>query len=91
MAAAQVALQFQLRGYNSTIVTACAAGTQAIGERAMLIRHGRRRSYWRAVRSGDQRTGMAGFSSCGRFRAAPTDPAKGEPALRREPGRVRAL
>ncbi|MEO6396861.1 MAG: beta-ketoacyl-ACP synthase II [Tepidiformaceae bacterium] len=41
MAAAQVALQYGLRGYNGTIVTACAAGTQAIGEAAMLIRSGR--------------------------------------------------
>ncbi|MGE5595783.1 MAG: beta-ketoacyl-ACP synthase II [Hyphomicrobiales bacterium] len=41
MAAAQVALQFTLRGYNGTIVTACAAGTQAIGEAAMIIRSGR--------------------------------------------------
>ena len=41
MAGAQVALQYNLRGYNGTIVTACAAGTQAIGEAAMLIRAGR--------------------------------------------------
>lgn len=41
MAAAQVALQFNLRGYNSTIVTACAAGTQAIGEAMHLVRAGR--------------------------------------------------
>lgn len=41
MAAAQVALQYGLRGYNGTIVTACAAGTQGIGEAAMLIRSGR--------------------------------------------------
>ncbi len=41
MAAAQVALQYNLRGYNGTIVTACAAGTQAIGEAAMVIRSGR--------------------------------------------------
>ena len=41
MAGAQVALQYGLRGYNGTIVTACAAGTQAIGEASMLIRSGR--------------------------------------------------
>ncbi len=41
MAAAQVSLQFGLRGYNGTICTACAAGTQAIGEAAMIIRSGR--------------------------------------------------
>ncbi len=41
MAGAQVAMQFGLRGYNGTIVTACAAGTQAIGEASMMIRAGR--------------------------------------------------
>ncbi|MBM3561483.1 MAG: beta-ketoacyl-ACP synthase II [Alphaproteobacteria bacterium] len=41
MAAAQVALTWGLRGYNGTIVTACAAGTQAIGESMWLIRNGR--------------------------------------------------
>jgi 3-oxoacyl-[acyl-carrier-protein] synthase II len=41
MAGAQVSLQYGLRGYNGTICTACAAGTQAIGEAAMIIRSGR--------------------------------------------------
>ena len=41
MAGAQVALQFDLRGYNGTLVTACAASTQAIGEAMHLIRSGR--------------------------------------------------
>jgi len=41
MAAAQVAMIFGLRGYNGTIVTACAAGTQAIGESLEMIRAGR--------------------------------------------------
>src|SRR5438874_8384406 len=40
MAAAQVSLQLGLKGYNGTTVTACAAGTQAIGEAADLIRYG---------------------------------------------------
>lgn len=31
---------FGLRGLSNTVVTACAAGTQAIGEAASLIRHG---------------------------------------------------
>lgn len=31
---------FGLRGLSNTVVTACAAGTQAIGEAAALIRHG---------------------------------------------------
>ncbi len=41
MAAAQVALQLGLKGYNGTVVTACAAGTQAIGDALHLLRHGR--------------------------------------------------
>jgi len=36
-----IAKQFQCLGPNSTIVTACATGTQTIGEAAELIRHGR--------------------------------------------------
>lgn len=41
MAAAQVSLQLGLKGYNSTVVTACAAATQAIGEAAEVLRRGR--------------------------------------------------
>jgi 3-oxoacyl-[acyl-carrier-protein] synthase II len=36
-----IARQFQCRGPNSTIVTACATGTQTIGEAAELIRRGK--------------------------------------------------
>ena len=41
MAAAQISLQLGLKGYTSTTVTACAAGTQAVGEAADVIRAGR--------------------------------------------------
>ena len=41
MAAAQVSLQYGLKGYNGTMVTACAAGTQAVGEAAEVIRRGK--------------------------------------------------
>jgi 3-oxoacyl-[acyl-carrier-protein] synthase II len=40
MPASQVALQLGLRGYCSAISTACAAGAQAIGEAAEVIRRG---------------------------------------------------
>ena len=40
MAAYYIAETFQLRGYNSTVVTACASATQAIGEAAEVIRRG---------------------------------------------------
>jgi 3-oxoacyl-[acyl-carrier-protein] synthase II len=40
MAAANVSRIFSIKGYTSTIITACAAGTQAIGEAAEVIRRG---------------------------------------------------
>lgn len=41
MPAFYIAERFRARGYNSTVTTACAASTHAIGEAADLIRHGR--------------------------------------------------
>ena len=35
-----LAERYRARGYNSTVVTACAAGTHAIGEAADFVRHG---------------------------------------------------
>jgi 3-oxoacyl-[acyl-carrier-protein] synthase II len=35
-----IAARFRARGYNSTVTTACAAGTHAVGEAAELIRRG---------------------------------------------------
>ncbi len=40
MAAAQVTRIFNIQGYSSTVVTACASGGQAIGEAAEVIRRG---------------------------------------------------
>jgi 3-oxoacyl-[acyl-carrier-protein] synthase II len=40
MPAHHLSLLFQCQGYNATVVTACAAGTQAIGEGAEVIRRG---------------------------------------------------
>jgi len=40
MAGGNVAIQFGLLGYNTTVTTACAAGTQAIGEAMEVIRRG---------------------------------------------------
>ena len=40
MAAANVSRLFGLKGYTSTILTACAAGTQGIGEAAEVVRRG---------------------------------------------------
>jgi len=41
MAATRLALTYGLKGYNNTATTACAAGTQAIGDAMEIIRHGR--------------------------------------------------
>jgi 3-oxoacyl-[acyl-carrier-protein] synthase II len=72
MAGAQVALQHKLRGYNGTIVTACAAGTQAIGEAMMLIRHGRADAVLTGgCEAGITELGLAGFSV---MRALSTNP-----------------
>ena len=41
MAAGQLSMMFGIKGYNTTITTACSAGTQAIGESLDVIRNGR--------------------------------------------------
>ncbi|MGH9202103.1 MAG: beta-ketoacyl-ACP synthase II [Vicinamibacterales bacterium] len=41
MASAHIALAFGAKGYNNTVITACAAGTQAIGDAMDLVRSGR--------------------------------------------------
>src|SRR5262249_34465672 len=41
MAAAHTALHTGAKGYNNTVITACAAGTQAIGDALDLVRAGR--------------------------------------------------
>ena len=41
MAAAQISIRYGLKGYISTVITACAAGTQAIGEATEVIRRGK--------------------------------------------------
>lgn len=41
MAAANVAMAFDLGGFNNTAITACAAGTQAVGDASEAIRAGR--------------------------------------------------
>src|SRR5690606_30558139 len=68
----QVALQYGLRGYNGTIVTACAAGTQAIGEAMLLLRHGRADvAITGGCEAGISELGLAGFSV---MRALSTNP-----------------
>ncbi len=77
MAGAQVALQYNLRGYNGTIVTACAAGTQAIGEASMLIRSGRADIVLTGgCEAGISELGLSGFSVM-RALTAQNDPPSG--------------
>ncbi|MGI8925690.1 MAG: beta-ketoacyl-ACP synthase II [Tepidiformaceae bacterium] len=77
MAGAQVALQHNLRGYNGTIVTACAAGTQAIGEAAALIRAGRAEiAVTGGCEAGITELGLAGFSVMRALTSYEGDPAK---------------
>jgi 3-oxoacyl-[acyl-carrier-protein] synthase II len=63
MASFHVAEHFGFRGYNNTVVTACAAGSQAIGEAAEVIRRG---SAQVIVTGGSEATlgllGLASFS-----------------------------
>jgi len=40
MSGGQIAIQFGVHGYNSTVSTACASGTQAIGDAAEVLRRG---------------------------------------------------
>ena len=76
MAGAQVALQLGLRGYNGTIVTACAAGTQAIGESSMLIRAGRADLILTGgCEAGISELGLAGFSVMRALTSWTGDPA----------------
>lgn len=62
MAAAQVSIIFGLSGYNSTVTTACAAGSQAIGEAVEVIRHGRADvMVTGGTEAGISEIGLAGF------------------------------
>ncbi len=62
IAASQVSLTYGLKGYSSTVTTACAAGTQAIGEAAELIRRGAADVVVTGgVEAGISQLGLAGF------------------------------
>lgn len=59
-----VARLYGLEGYNSTITTACAAGTQAVGEAAEVIRRGAAQVMIAGgTESSDSLLGLAGFVS----------------------------
>ncbi|MBI3286585.1 MAG: beta-ketoacyl-ACP synthase II [Chloroflexi bacterium] len=76
MAAFHIAYIYQARGYNSTVTTACAAGTQAVGEAAEVIRRGAADlMICGGTESSDSELGMAGFVSMRAFSTRNDDPA----------------
>jgi 3-oxoacyl-[acyl-carrier-protein] synthase II len=77
MAAGQVSLTFGLKGYTSTIVTSCAAGTQAIGEAAEVIRRGGADvMVCGGTEAGLTRLGIAGFCVMKALTSQNDDPTK---------------
>ncbi len=64
MAGANIAIEFGLLGYNGTLVTACAAGTQALGEAFEIIKRGSCDVMLAGgVEAGISKLGLAGFSA----------------------------
>ena len=62
IAASQVSLVYGLKGYSSTVVTACAAGTQGVGEAVEIIRRGAADVMIAGgVEAGISQLGLAGF------------------------------
>ena len=77
MAAAHVSRLLGLKGYTNTVITACAAGTQAIGEGAEVIRRGTAK----VIVSGGTEAGichlsLGGFSVIKALSSNNEDPAK---------------
>ena len=63
MAASRVSQQLGLKGYISTIATSCAAGTQAVGEAAEVLRRGTADvMVTGGTEAGISQLGLAGFS-----------------------------
>ncbi|MGE3961641.1 MAG: beta-ketoacyl-ACP synthase II [Dehalococcoidia bacterium] len=64
MAGGNVAIQFGLLGYNNTVTTACAAGTQAIGDAVEVLRRGAADVMLAGgAEAGICELGLAGFAS----------------------------
>jgi len=64
MAAGNVSIQLGLLGFSNTVVTACAAGTQAIGDATEVIRRGKADVMFAGgTEAGICELGLAGFST----------------------------
>lgn len=75
IAAFHIARLYGLEGYNSTITTACAAGTQAVGEAAEVIRRGAAQVMIAGGTEGSPcQVGLAGFVSMRAFSTRNDDP-----------------
>ena len=62
IAASQVSMTHGLKGYSSTVTTACAAGTQGVGEAAEVIRRGAADVMLAGgIEAGISQLGLAGF------------------------------
>ena len=89
MAAAHIALQFGARGYNNTVITACAAGTQAIGDAMDLVRSGRVDVVITGgTESALSELGLSGFAVIRALSTSNEAPQTGEPAVRRQARRL---
>jgi len=77
MAAANVAMRYGLLGYNTTVVTACAAGNHAIGEATEVIRRGAADVMVAGgTEAGFSRLGLAGFSVMRALTSQSDDPER---------------
>ncbi|HZQ38408.1 MAG TPA: beta-ketoacyl-ACP synthase II [Dehalococcoidia bacterium] len=77
MAAAQVSLQYGLKGYTGTTITACAAATQAVGEAAEVIRRGAADVILSGgTEAGISELGLAAFSVMRAMSTRSDDPAR---------------
>ena len=91
MAAANVSRLYGLKGYTSTVITACAAGNQAIGEAAEAVRRGAADVITgRRLRSGHLPACAGRFQRHQGADAKQRGAGEGEPSVRRQARRLRA-
>ena len=77
MAAAQISRTLSLKGYTNTVITACAAGTQAIGEGAEVIRRGASKVVFAGgTEAGICQLSLGGFSVIKALSTSNDDPQK---------------
>ena len=77
IASSQVSRRFGLKGYSSTVTTSCAAGTQAIGEAAEVLRRGGADvMFTGGTEAGISQLGLGGFSVMKALTTQNDDPPK---------------